>query len=97
MNSNLDVIDCALDVDRYLGLCSSKLECKYIFFGLECCILLQELRQPLPASNSSFAHIPAKGMIVSRADLLDINDSTFERVSRQSIIVDDTKKVMFML
>ena len=44
-------------------------------------------------ANSTFAHIPPKGMIVAEADLLDIQDSTFMRVARQSIIVEKTKKV----
>merc|ERR1719189_365909 len=43
--------------------------------------------------NSTFTHIPTKGMIISQAKLLDIQDSTFMRVSRQSIIVEKTKKV----
>ena len=47
----------------------------------------------LQIANSTFAYIPAKGMIISEADLLDIQDSTFMRVTRQSIIVEKTKKV----
>ena len=44
-------------------------------------------------TNSTFAHIPVKGMLISDANLLDIQDSTFERVTLQSIIVEKTKKV----
>lgn len=44
-------------------------------------------------ANSTFAHIPPKGMIISQANLLDIQDSTFMRVARQSIVVEKTKKV----
>lgn len=44
-------------------------------------------------ANSTFAHIPVKGMIISQANLLDIQDSTFLRVAQQSIIVEKTKKV----
>ena len=43
--------------------------------------------------NSTFTHIPTKGMIISQAKLLDIQDSRFFRVYRQSIIVEKTKKV----
>ena len=43
--------------------------------------------------NSTFTHIPTKGMIISQAKLLDIEDSKFFRVYRQSIIVEKTKKV----
>ena len=44
-------------------------------------------------TNSTFAHIPVKGMLISDANLLDIQDSTFERVTLQSIIVEKTRKV----
>jgi len=44
-------------------------------------------------TNSTFTHIPTKGMIISQAKLLDIQDSRFFRVYRQSIIVEKTKKV----
>ena len=44
-------------------------------------------------ANSTFTHIPVKGMIISQANLLVIQDSTFIRVARQSIIVEKTKKV----
>lgn len=44
-------------------------------------------------ANSTFAHIPVKGLVINQADLLDIQGSTFMRVSRQSIIIENTKKV----
>ena len=44
-------------------------------------------------ANSTFNHIPTKGMIISQANLLDIQDSKFFRVYRQSIIIEKTKKV----
>ena len=48
-------------------------------------------------TNSTFAHIPARGMQINDANLLDIQDSTFERVALQSIIVEKTKKVCLLV
>ena len=44
-------------------------------------------------ANSTFQHVPVKGMTVTQANLLDIQNTTFIRVSTQSIIIEKTKKV----
>ena len=44
--------------------------------------------------NSTFAHIPTRGVQVSRAKLVDISGSTFSRISRRSIVVEKIKEVM---
>ena len=48
-------------------------------------------------ANSTFAHIPNKGFQVIHASLLDIQNTTFIRVSRQSIIIEKTNKVRIYL
>ena len=45
-------------------------------------------------TNSRFAHIPVRGFIISRAKRVEIRDSYFSRISRKSIVVDDTKEVL---
>lgn len=47
--------------------------------------------------RSTFAHIPPKGFQISRAKLLDIRDSTFLRVSKESIVVEKTTKVIVLM
>ena len=43
--------------------------------------------------NSTFAHVPPRGLEISRANLLDIRESKFLRISRKAIVVDKIKEV----
>lgn len=43
--------------------------------------------------SSTFAHIPRRGFEISRARILDIRDSSFLRISSQSVVVEQTKEV----
>ena len=44
--------------------------------------------------NSTFAHVPIRGFTVSRAKSLEIQNSYFSRITRKSIVVDDTNDVL---
>ena len=46
--------------------------------------------------GSTFAHIPRRGFDISRARILDIRDSSFLRISPQSVIVEKTTKVVVL-
>lgn len=43
--------------------------------------------------NSTFAHIPRRGLTVSKANLLNIQSSQFDRVFPRSIVVEQTREV----
>jgi hypothetical protein len=43
--------------------------------------------------NSTFEHIPIKGVYVSQAKLLEIQHSKFMRISRHSIVIEKTRQV----
>ena len=47
-------------------------------------------------SNSTFGHIPIRGLRVSRTDKLVIKDSTFTRVYPKSVVLEKTKVVQVM-
>ena len=43
--------------------------------------------------NSTFAHIPVRGVEISRANLIEITGSRFLRIAHKSIVVDKIKQV----